>query len=286
MSIPAVLNVLAILSGLLFANLLPPSSFAQGLEELSLPKKLKLAKVGDEDAQMAVARHYELGNKVKRSRLEAAKWYRLAMEQGNVEAQLRLARLVHQGGDGLNQDFIMAAQLYREAAELGNAEAQNWLGYCFQHGIGVEANEQSAFEWYRRSADAGFAPAQNNLGLMYLTGRGTERSLLRSFEYFEKSAAQGDDWGLNNLGGMYEMGWGVAKDTRRALEFYGRAVEAGNKPAQDNFARLSAIVEGRPLPPSATASATTQIKPAAAPPGATKQPPAPTIYAPDSETQE
>jgi TPR repeat protein len=286
MSISAVLNIVAIVSGLLLANLMPSPGLAQGLEELSFPKKLKLAKVGDEDAQMAVARHYEIGNKVKRSRLEAAKWYRLAMEQGNVEAQLRLARLVHQGGDGLKQDFIMAAQLYREAAELGNAEAQNWLGYCFQHGIGVEANDQSAFESYRQSADAGFAGAQNNLGLMYLTGRGTERSLLRAFDYFEKSAAQNDDWGLNNLGGMYEMGWGVAKDARRALEFYKRAADLGNSSAQDNFARLSAIVEGRPLPASSTAEAAIARTKPTSPAEAPKLPQAPAVFAPDSETHD
>lgn len=285
MSFTSILNVLAVVGGLALASIVPDVTFAQSLEELSFPKKLKLAKVGDEDAQMAVAKHYEVGNKVKRSRLEAAKWYRLAMEQGNLEAQFRLARLVHQGGDGLKQDQVMAAQLYRAAAELGSIEAQNWLGYCFQHSIGVEANDENAFEWYRRSADAGYAPAQNNLALLYLTGRGTERSLLRAFEYFEKSAAQGDDWGLNNLGGMYEMGWGVTKDTRRALELYGKAVEAGNKPARDNFARLSAIVEGRPVPPSATASATTQIKPAAAPTAEKTQSTGVTIFAPDAETQ-
>ena len=48
---------------------------AQALEELSFSKKLKLAKVGDEDAQLAVARAYEVGKQVKRNRLEAAKWY-------------------------------------------------------------------------------------------------------------------------------------------------------------------------------------------------------------------
>jgi len=285
MSFSTILNVLALVGGLVLGSILPEVTYAQSLEELSFPKKLKLAKVGDEDAQMAVAKHYEVGNKVKRSRLEAAKWYRLAMDQGNVEAQYRLARLVHQGGDGLKQDLIMAAQLYQEAAELGNVEAQNWLGYCFQHGIGVETNDLRAFEWYRSSADAGFALAQNNVGLMYLTGKGTERSLLRAFEYFEKSAAQGDNWGLNNLGGMYEMGWSAAKDTRRALELYGQAVEAGNKAAQDNFARLSAIVEGRPVPPSKTVSATTQIKPAAAPATAIKPSVSGTVFAPDSETQ-
>jgi TPR repeat protein len=284
MSFAQIFRILAVAGGLALSSITPNISLAQGLEELSFPKKLKLAKVGDEDAQMAVAKHYEAGSKVKRSRLEAAKWYRMAMEQGNVDAQYRLARLVHQGGDGLKQDLIMAAQLYQEAAELGNIEAQNWLGYCFQHGIGVAANDQSSFEWYRRAADAGLASAQNNLGLMYLTGRGTERSLLRAHEFFEKSAAQGDNWGLNNLGGMYEMGWSVAKDPRRALELYGKAVEAGNKPAQDNFARLSAIVEGRP-PPRAVSTETTQVKPAAAPAAAARQSPGVTVFTPDAETQ-
>jgi hypothetical protein len=81
------------------------------------------------------------------------------------------------------------------------------------------------------------------------------------------------------------MGWGVTKDTRRALELYGKAVEAGNKPAKDNFARLSAIVEGRPVPPSVTASAATQIKPAAAPAAGKTQSTGVTIFAPDAETQ-
>jgi TPR repeat protein len=125
---------------------------------------------------------------------------------------------------------------------------------------------------------------------MYLTGRGTERSLLRAFEYFQKSAAQGDNWGLNNLGGMYEMGWAVSKDSRRALEYYGKAVEAGNKSAEDNVARLSAIIEGRPLPaPAVTQPPQNMLAPPSptpAGPAAKNSPPAQeTIFAPDSETQ-
>ena len=291
MSFASILNVVAILAGLMLGGIIPEGAMAQSLEGLSFQKKLKLAKVGDEDAQIAVAKHYEVGSKVKRSRLEAAKWYRLAMDQGNVEAQLRLGRLVHQGGDGLKQDLVMAAQLYQAAAELGSIEAQNWLGYCFQHGIGVEANDERAVEWYRQSADGGFAPAQSNLGLMYLMGRGTERSLLRAFEYFQKSAAQGDSWGLNNLGGMYEMGWAVSKDSRRALDYYGKAVETGNQSAKDNVARLSAIIEGRPLPaPSVAAPPQSRLAspppPAPAAPVTKNTPPVQeTIFAPDSETQ-
>ena len=165
-------NILAVVFGLTLGTTLPDPVASQTLDELSFSKKLKLAKVGDEDAQLAVAKAYETGNKVKRSRLEAAKWYRMAMEQGSIEAQFRLGRLVHQGGDGVKEDLVMAAQLYQAAAEQGYAEAQNWLGYSYQHGLGVQQNDQSAVEWYRKAAEAGFAPAQNNLGLMYLQGKG------------------------------------------------------------------------------------------------------------------
>ncbi len=236
---------------------------AQALEELSFSKKLKLAKVGDEDAQLAVARAYEVGKQVKRNRLEAAKWYRTAAEQGNVEAQFRLGRLVHQGGDGLKQDLQMAAKLYETAAELGSVDAQNWLGYSYQHGIGLEVNEDKALEWYRKAADAGHAAAQNNLGLMYLTGKGTSRSLEKAFEYFSKAAAQEEPWGLNNLGGMYEMGWGTAKDRNRALELYKRAADLKNPPAKDNYQRLLAMAVTKP-PTTATAATTPSVEPAGA----------------------
>jgi hypothetical protein len=250
---------------------------AQTLDELSFSKKLKLAKVGDEDAQLAVARAYEIGRQVKRNRLEAAKWYRTAAEQGNVEAQFRLGRLVHQGGDGLKQDLQMAAKLYETAAELGNVDAQNWLGYVYQHGIGLEVNEKNAFEWYRRAADAGHAAAQNNLGLMYLTGKGTARSLEKAFEYFSKSAAQQEAWGINNLGGMYEMGWGTAKDRNRALELYKQAADLKNPPAKDNYQRLLALNESRPAA-AASAAKTTSVEPAGATGSTTRSQPGVIIY--------
>src|SRR6185295_4635172 len=69
-------NLIAILIGISLGSTLPGpvDADAQTLDELSFGKKLKLAKVGDEDAQIAVARAYEVGKQVKRSKLEAAKW--------------------------------------------------------------------------------------------------------------------------------------------------------------------------------------------------------------------
>ena len=270
MKIPAFVRIACAVSciSLSCLSLAPVEVAAQALDDLSFSKKLKLARVGDEDAQLAVARAYEVGKQVKRNRLEAAKWYRTAAEQGNVEAQFRLGRLVHQGGDGLKQDLQMAAKLYETAAELGSTDAQNWLGYAYQHGIGLEANEKNAFEWYQRAANSGHAAAQNNLGLMYLTGKGTSRSLEKAFEYFSKSAVQDEPWGLNNLGGMHEMGWGTAKDRNRALSLYKQAADLKNPPAKDNYQRLQALNESRPAAPAAAQTATS-VEPAGATTNAT-----------------
>ena len=48
-----------------------------------------------------------------------------------------------------------AAVCFMKAAQMGNQTAQLWLGECYEKGIGVEQNAQSAFEWYSKSAEQG-----------------------------------------------------------------------------------------------------------------------------------
>jgi TPR repeat protein len=212
------------------------------LDDLSLEKKLTLAKAGDEEAQIAVAQAYEQGIGANLSKVEAAKWYRAAAQQGNAEGQFRLARLVHEGGEGLKKSPEIAVQLYKSAADQGHAMAQNWLGYCYQRGIGIAAKDETAVEWYGKAADQGLAVAQNNLALMHLNGKGTPRDFAKAFALFKVAADQGDGWGLNNLAGMYEMGWGVAQDPKQASALYRKAAEAGNSAAGDNLKRLTGTV--------------------------------------------
>jgi uncharacterized protein len=225
------------------AVLLMAASPGGVLEGLPFAKKLKLAKVGDDEAQYAVGYSYESGVDVKADRTEAAVWYRKAARQGHLDAMFRLARIVQEGSDGLKKSPETAFKLYEAAAKKDHAESQNWLGYCYQHGVGVTASPKDAVAWYRKAADAGLAVAQNNLGLMYLNGKGVERDFAAAFKLFERAALQDDGWGLNNLGGLYEMGWGVAKNKDKALEYYLRAKERGIDSAAENIKRISAAVE-------------------------------------------
>ncbi len=221
--------------------LVVPPAIAQTTVDLPFAKKLKLAKVGDEESQIAVAEAYEKGIDTNLDIAEAAKWYRKAALLGNLEAAFRLARIVSKGAKGLTADLPTAFKLYEAAAKGGHVEAQNALGQAYQNGVGVPVDLAKAAQWYRKAADAKLAAAENNLGIMYLNGKGITRDLKEAFKLFERAANQGDGWGLNNLGGMYEMGWGIAKNIRKAAELYSQALAKSVAPAKENLARLTPI---------------------------------------------
>ena len=257
------------LAGLSVIALTSVGALAQTLDTLPFNKKLALAKAGDEEAQIAVAGAYEKGKDVKQSKVEASKWYGKAADQGNSDAQFKLATLFHEGGPGLKKSPERAAKLYEAAAKQGHVEAQNWLGYCYQHGLGVAQDDTKAVEWYRKAADAKLAMAQNNLGLMYLSGKGgLEEDYAKAFELFQSSANQGYDWGMNNLGGLYEKGWGTEQDMAKALFLYREAAAKGNEAAQKSAKRIEPLVIKAEANPSVEPAAGEPEKTTVTPPAA------------------
>ena len=67
---------------------------------------------------------------------KAAKWFKLAADQGHTAAQIRLARM-HEGGAGVAQDYGKARELYEAAALQGNGIALLRLGTLYELGRGV-----------------------------------------------------------------------------------------------------------------------------------------------------
>jgi uncharacterized protein len=211
------------------------------LEGLSFAKKMKLAKAGDDAAQLAVAMHYEQGLEAKKDAQQAARWYREATLKGNIEAQYRLAKLISKGAKGLTADKTAAATLLQGAAEKGHIASQNDLALRLQNGDGVDADAGKAAEWFQKAADQGFAPAMVNLGLLHVRGQGVQRDYAAAHRLFTQAAEQGDAWALNNLGSLHEMGWGTEKDLVKAREFYRLSIAKGNAMAEANMARLDAL---------------------------------------------
>ena len=66
--------------------------------------------------------YYHYGFEVPQDYAEAAKWYRLAAEQGYISAQFALGYL-HEQGQGVLQDNVMAHMWYNIASANGDADA-------------------------------------------------------------------------------------------------------------------------------------------------------------------
>ena len=99
------------------------STHAQSLDALSLDQKFRLAKAGDEEAQIAIARAYESGTEVTVDEAQAASWYRKAADHGNPVAMFGLARILSKGVPGVEKSPEFAAKLYEAAARQGHVEA-------------------------------------------------------------------------------------------------------------------------------------------------------------------
>jgi TPR repeat protein len=108
--------------------------------------------------QYVVAKCYHEGWGVAQDHAEAARWYRLAVEQGHAAAQNNFG-IMFAKGQGVAQDHAEAARLYRLAAAQGHAGAQFNLGVSFANGEGVAQDEADAVRLYRLAAAQGQANA-------------------------------------------------------------------------------------------------------------------------------
>lgn len=226
-----------------FLTAAPGSGFAQSspaeLQDLTFIKKLRLARTGDANAQLAVALDYEGGlNQARRDAVQAAKWYREAALQGNLEALFRISKLLEKGASNLPQDVPTALKFLEDAANRGHGPAQNELGIRYQQGNALPKDIARARTFFEMAAAQNMPAAQVNLGLLLVKGEGVVKDYDAAFKLFDTAAGTGDVWALNNLGGMHEMGWGTTKDLAKARENYLAAQAKGSSLATANLSRL------------------------------------------------
>ena len=115
---------------------------------------------------------YERGEGVDKDLARAVHWYEKAAEQGQMRAQLNVARAFHTG-KGVEQDFVRAMQWYTKAAEQGDACAQCNIGILYKYGCnGVEQDLARATQCFTQAAEGGNSSAQYFLGCAFEGRRG------------------------------------------------------------------------------------------------------------------
>ena len=107
---------------------------------------------------------------------KALPWLRHHAHSGNKYALYHMASCYF-SGRGLTKDEKEAARYYKLAADQGHADAQCCLGVSFANGAGVPKNVQEAARYYKLAADQGHAEAQCCLGVCYDVGEGVPKNV-------------------------------------------------------------------------------------------------------------
>ena len=170
---------------------------------------------------------------------EAVKFYKLAIQEGHIEAINSLGRCCHYG-NGVRQNNKKAISLYKKAVTFECTDAITNLGECYVYGwCGVNDVEKGK-RLIIKAANRGYARAQRTLGVLYTEGIGFPVDNAQAFKWFLIAAKQGDEVAEHNLGVCYSKGRGTPQDFNKALELYQNAATKGVK---ESWGALGALHE-------------------------------------------
>ena len=213
------------------------AAHGRGEYELALREFRRLAELEVPNAQFRLGEMYYYGQGVTEEHAQAYHWFARAAEQGDVQAQKRLAAYYL-----ASEDYVEAVKWLIRVAEQGRADVQFKLAEMYARGEGVPKDNAQAIKWYTRVAKQGDPEAHFRLGQMYATGmdvldhvlhgEGMPKEHEKAVKWLSRAAEQGHAGAQDRLGLMYEIGIGVPEDYALAEQWYRRAAEQGFADAQ------------------------------------------------------
>ena len=127
-------------------------------------------------------------------------WDVKAAEDGDREAQFKVAETYQHGSSVVQASMPAAAKMYEAAAKQGHLEAARRYAHCLLDGNGVDKDAAAAVEWFGIAAEGGHADAQFQLGLCYHAGTGTAKDLDLTIKWLQKAGEQ------RNVEAQYRLG--------------------------------------------------------------------------------
>lgn len=149
----------------------------------------------------------------ERDAAAAAKWFRLAAENGDPRAANNLGQM-YLAGDGVPKSQEDGLNWLLAAANGGSSKAMYSLGLHYE-----KSNLAEAASWFEEASEKGHAQAQNIFGNMLRFGYGVPTDGQRAAEFYRFAAEQGNAIAAYNLASMYLHDVGVAEDLREAYKW-------------------------------------------------------------------
>jgi TPR repeat protein len=216
----------------------------------------------DAAAMTLIGEIYHDGLALKRDDEEAARWWRLAANDGDPQgayeygvalltgsgvrqdkaaARALFLKAADKGAlgalynlgvlalEGNTPDYAAAAGYFRRAAEAGDGNSAYSLGVLLREGKGVPLDTDEAARWLKQASDEGIIAGQVEYAIMLFNGVGVMKDEKGAAKIFELAAARRNPIAQNRLAHLYLAGRGVPKDIVRAALWAGLARAAGLK---------------------------------------------------------
>lgn len=198
----------------------------------------------DADYYLSLGKFFYFGDKVKKDYIKAFKYFKIAADMGNAEAQYYTG-LCYYSGNGTSINFNEAYKYFKKSADSGNTEALYYMGRCLISGKGVKKDIEKGNLLIKKASDKGNAKAQYFAGLCYYSGNGTQTDYKEAVRLFEKAAEQGNSDAMYYLGCCYHLGKGVIKNIPKAIFFFREAANLGNDKARLAYMKLYTYGKGK-----------------------------------------
>src|SRR5579859_1228391 len=145
---------------------------------------------------------------------------------------------MYQHSMGVDQDYSRALTLYHKGCGMGSMAGCSNEGVMYQDHLGVAQDYQRAVALYTQSCNGNFATGCDNLGYMYQFEEGVAKDLPRAVALYDKACTGGSMNACKNLGWMYQYKLGVDLNYPRAATLYEKACNGGNMEGCNNLGYL------------------------------------------------
>jgi TPR repeat protein len=209
---------------------------------------------GDAPSMRLLGQMYSAGLGVDANQEEAAQWYRLASQAGDIEAKFLLATMILDGAF-VERNEEEAASLLQTATAEGHTDSKQMLAMLHLEGRGVERDLNRGAQLMREAAEEGNVTAIYTLGILYAEGAGVRQDTLEAYEWFDQAARRGNteaqiELALGLLSGdAGDQGLSQERRVEDAIFWFRRAAEAGNPVAENRLAHAYSQGFGVPLDP-------------------------------------
>ena len=175
---------------------------------------------------------------------EGLKLWQLAAAQGHADAQADLCGLFFHGNFGVKKNLVEAAKYARMASDQGFVKGQTQLGIAYLRGLGVEQDSKEGLRLVALAADQGDEAMQLQAAKLYHQGVGTEANSVEAARYYRLAMEQGNR-SAHYLHAVLTMNGGVEPtDVEEYQRLFISSVDGGHPKAQLSAAQMLLRGEG------------------------------------------